>query len=144
MDIRKLSPDYSVAPQIDPAEAAAIAKAGFVAVICNRPDGEVPPELQAEAMRRAVEAAGLSFSNNPVIGGAMTQDNLVTQQAAMRAAEGPVLAYCASGNRSSIVWSFLQAGVIPTEEILSATRAAGYAHDGLREDLERVAAERRG
>ena len=40
MDIRKITDEFSVSPQIRVADVAAIAAAGFRAVICNRPDGE--------------------------------------------------------------------------------------------------------
>ena len=40
MDIRMPDRSLSVAPQIRPAEVAALAALGFRAVICNRPDGE--------------------------------------------------------------------------------------------------------
>ena len=74
MDIRPLTPDYAVSPQIAPEDLAAIKAAGFVMVINNRPDGEIPPQLRTELMRRAAEALGLDFVANPVIGGALTMD----------------------------------------------------------------------
>ena len=72
MDIRPLSPDYAVSPQIDPEDFAAIRAAGYTTVIDNRPDGEIPPHLHTDEMRRAAEALGLVFVANPVIGGALT------------------------------------------------------------------------
>ena len=70
MDIRQITPDYAVSPQIEPADIAAIKAAGFRTVICNRPDEEVTAELGAAAMRDAAEAAGLAFVDNPVNGAA--------------------------------------------------------------------------
>lgn len=43
MDIKQLSTNYAVSPQIDAADVVAIARAGFKTIICNRPDMEVPP-----------------------------------------------------------------------------------------------------
>ena len=40
MDIRKITDELSVAPQIGASDIAAIVAAGFRSVICNRPDGE--------------------------------------------------------------------------------------------------------
>lgn len=59
MDIRELEPGHAVSPQIEPSDLARVAEAGFVTVICNRPDAENPPERQSDAMRAAAEAAGL-------------------------------------------------------------------------------------
>ena len=139
MDIRPLSPAYAVSPQIDPADADEIAGAGFTTVICNRPDGEIPPQLHAEAMRAAIEAAGLTFVVNPVVPGGMGPDTLNAQAEAMTAATGPVLAYCASGNRSAIVWSLIKAPEIGVDGVLSATRAAGYDHSPFRPQFEAMA-----
>ena len=40
MEIKRIDRDISVSPQIAVADVAEIAKAGFRAIICNRPDGE--------------------------------------------------------------------------------------------------------
>jgi uncharacterized protein (TIGR01244 family) len=140
MDIRPLSPDYAVSPQIAPDDIAAIAAAGFTTVICNRPDGEVPFELQAHAVRAAAEAAGLGFVDNPVMPGALSDANLQDQAEAMRLSAGPVLAYCASGNRSSIVWSFVRVGALGVDAVIAATTGAGYQHEMLRPQLTAMAA----
>lgn len=136
MDIRHLSPDYAVSPQIEPGDVAAIKAAGFTTVICNRPDAEIPPEVQADAVRAAVEAAGLAFVLNPVIGGQLTDDNVAAQGTAIDAATGPVLAYCASGNRSSIVWALSQAGRQSADALINAGAAHGYKLEGLRPMIE--------
>ena len=41
-DIRPLNDRVAVAPQITPDDVAAIAAAGYVAIVNNRPDGEEP------------------------------------------------------------------------------------------------------
>ncbi|MGP9790756.1 TIGR01244 family sulfur transferase [Roseinatronobacter sp. NSM] len=139
MDIRHLTDTYAVSPQITPDDVATIAEAGFTTVICNRPDGEIPPEVQADALRRAVEAAGLQFVVNPVVGGAITMENVTAQGDALKASTGPVLAYCASGNRSSIVWALSQAGTRPTDELIAIPAKFGYALEPFRPTLEQLA-----
>ncbi len=139
MDIRALTPDYAVSPQIDPADLAAIKAAGYVTIIDNRPDGEIPPGLHAPAMRAAAEALGLTFVANPVIGGQLTMDNVTAQRAAIAASAGPVLAYCASGNRSSVVWALAHAGTRPTDELIGLPARFGYQLDHLRPQIEALA-----
>ena len=139
MDIRKLTPVYSVSPQIDPQDLPAIKAAGFTTVINNRPDGEIPPALQDAAMRQAALALGLEFVSNPVIGGALTMTNVTAQRAAMDAASGPVLAYCASGNRSSIVWALAEAKNRPADELVGLPAQHGYQLDHLRPQIEALA-----
>ncbi len=139
MDIRSLTDSYAVSPQIAPADLAAIKAAGFTTVIDNRPDGEIPTHLHAEIMRQAAEALGLTFVINPVIGGALTLDNVMAQKAALDSARGPVLAYCASGNRSSMVWALAQAGKRPTDELIALPSRFGYQLEGLRGQIDALA-----
>jgi uncharacterized protein (TIGR01244 family) len=134
MDIRRITPDYAVSPQIEPEDLPEIAAQGFRTVVCNRPDAENPMELSAEVMRIATEAAGLRFVENPVTHPTMTRERIAAQAAALQ--DGPVLAYCASGTRSSILWSLAQAGHMPAQEILSATARAGYDLSALRPRLD--------
>lgn len=139
MDIRPLTDGYAVSPQIAPEDAGAIRAAGFTTVICNRPDMEIPPDLQADTMRDAIEAEGLTFVVNPLVHGAFTMDHVNAQADAMAQASGPVLAYCASGNRSSIAWAFVMAGKIPTDEIIRAAGQYGYPLEQFRNQLDALA-----
>lgn len=139
MDIRPLTPDYAVSPQIEPGDLPAIKAAGYTTIIDNRPDGEIPDHLQTDPMREAAEALGLVFVPNPVIGGALTMANVTAQAEAMATATGPVLAYCASGNRSSVVWALANAGKRPVDELVGIPARFGYQLDHLRPQLEALA-----
>ena len=139
MDIRPLTPDYAVSPQIELSDLPAIKAAGYVMVIDNRPDGEIPPHLHTEEMRRAAEALGLVFVANPVIGGALTMENVTKQAEAMAAATGPVFAYCASGNRCSVVWAMTNAGKLPVDDLIATPARFGYNLAQWRPMLENLA-----
>lgn len=139
MDIRKITPDYAVSPQIAPQDLAAIKAAGFSTVINNRPDSEIGADLQDKPMRAAAEALGLTFVTNPVIGGALTMANVTAQRAAMDAATGPVFAYCASGNRCSIVWALAEAKNRPADELIGLPARFGYQLEHLRPQIEALA-----
>lgn len=139
MDIRPLTPDYAVSPQIEPGHLAAIKAAGYTTIIDNRPDGEIPPHLHTDAIRAAAQAAGLAFVANPVIGGALTMQNVEAQAAAIAESAGPVLAYCASGNRSSVVWALANAGQMPTDDLIALPARHGYALEGMRPQIEALA-----
>jgi uncharacterized protein (TIGR01244 family) len=142
MDIRYLSPDYAVSPQIEPRDVARLKEAGFTTVICNRPDEEIPEALHAEALRAAVEGAGMTFVVNPIAKGGMSEENIAAQTAAMAGAAGPVFAYCASGNRSSIVWALTQAGRQSADALIGAAAQHGYQLEPLRPMIEARAASK--
>ena len=139
MDIRELSPRYSVSPQISTQDIPAIADAGFRRIICNRPDAEVPPSHQAGVIGQAARDAGLDFEILELTHQTMTPENIARQGALIEEAGGPVLAYCASGTRCSVVWALGQAETRPADEILARTRAAGYDLEALRPQLESLA-----
>ncbi len=139
MDIRPLSDSYAVSPQINPSDVPAIAEAGYTTILCNRPDQENPPDLHMCEVKAAAEAAGLTFHDNPFDPTTFGPDCIARQKALLADADGPVFAYCASGNRCSIVWAFTQAGHLPTEDIIAAIKAAGYQADHLRGQLAKLA-----
>lgn len=143
MDIRPITDRYNVSPQIDPEDAAAIKEAGITTVICNRPDAEVPPSHQADAMRAAIEAQGLRFEVLPITHQTMTPDRVAQQAAIVEASDGPVLAYCASGTRCSVLWALSQAGQQPADSILQTVARAGYDLSALRPTLDAAAAAQR-
>lgn len=139
MDIRPITPDYAVSPQISPEDCAAIAAAGFKMIICNRPDAEIPPQVQADAVASEAAAYGLAFVVIPVTHQGLNMDIVAEQRGAMDTADGPVLAYCASGTRCSIVWSLTQATQMAPEDIIAATAAAGYDLQGMHGQLQMIA-----
>lgn len=132
LDLRRLTPEYAVAPQIDPADMAAIKAAGYEMVINNRPDGEIGSGLQSAVMAEAARAAGLAYVANPVTPGQFTVDLVARQRAALESAAGPVFTYCASGNRSTVLWELANAGRLPVDEMLAIAASHGYSHEQFR------------
>ncbi len=107
MEIRQITEDYFVAPQIAAQDIAAIKEAGFRSVISNRPDAEdgAVPHGEVEA---AVRAAGLEFRYIPVVSGALTQENVDAQARALDELPKPVLAYCRSGARCTNLYMLVR------------------------------------
>ena len=142
MQINYLSPDYSVASQIAVADVATIAEAGFKSVICNRPDQENPETHQIAAIKAEVIAAGLEFAENVFDPSTFGPDKIQRQSELLQELPSPVLAYCASGTRCSIVWAFAHASSMDIDSILTATTSAGYQLSHLRPQLEFTALNR--
>ena len=142
MQINYLSPDYSVAPQIAVPDVATIAEAGFKSVICNRPDQENPETHQIAAIKAEVIAAGLEFAENVFAPSTFGPDKIQRQSELLQELPSPVLAYCASGTRCSIVWAFAHASSMDIDSILTATTSAGYQLSHLRPQLEFTALNR--
>ncbi|MBM1218944.1 TIGR01244 family phosphatase [Ponticoccus sp. SC2-23] len=137
MDIKRITDDLSVSPQISAADMAALKAQGFGAIICNRPDGETPDQPDFAELAAAAKEAGLEARHIPVSGGIFSDEAVAAYAAALSELPGPILAYCRSGTRSATLWSLAQSGAMPLDDILSATSKAGYDMSGL---ADRIAA----
>jgi uncharacterized protein (TIGR01244 family) len=131
-DFRKVTDEFSVAPQIDLADLAAAKAQGFVLVINNRPDGEAPGQPTSEQMELEARKAGLAYAYIPVRG-MPTQEQIEKEQALIEEAGGPVLAYCRSGTRSIVTWSIGQAqtGLRAPDTLKALGAEAGYDLSGV-------------
>ena len=131
MDIKKLTPEISVAPQINPADMKAIKDQGFRAIICNRPDGEGADQPTFKEIEAAAGKHGLDAAYLPIVAGKVGDDDADCFADLMTELPGPVLAYCRTGTRSATLWSLTQAKTLSVAQILSATKAAGYDMAGV-------------
>jgi sulfide:quinone oxidoreductase len=137
MDIRKITDEVSVAPQIRVGDVPAIAAAGYRAVICNRPDGESADQPRSDDVAAAVTASGMEWRMLPV--SQISRADVDAFKALMAELPKPVLAFCRSGTRCTTLWSLSELDKRPVQDILARTRAAGYDMSAL---MQRVAGPR--
>ncbi|UZG42800.1 bifunctional protein tyrosine phosphatase family protein/NAD(P)/FAD-dependent oxidoreductase [Caldimonas thermodepolymerans] len=133
MDIRRLSPELSVSPQIRAEDVRAIAEAGYRTLICNRPDGEGNDQpLFREIAERAREQ-GLEAHYLPVESGKVTDEQAREFGALLARAPKPVLAWCRTGTRSTTLWALsqAQAGALSLPQIVEQASQAGYDLQGV-------------
>jgi uncharacterized protein (TIGR01244 family) len=125
--IRRLDDKTSVSGQIRPEEVAGLAERGVTMLVNNRPDGEEPGQPLAADIEAAAKAAGLSYRHVPIIRGIGPADVAAMRDALRAAGEGPMLAFCRSGNRSALAWALAmrEDGASP-EEIAQRVTAAGF------------------
>lgn len=136
MDLRKLSDDISVAPQIGIDELPLAAQQGFKTIICNRPDGEEYGQPVAEDMADAAGDAGMTFVHQPVVSSSLSLDDALQFKKLIEELPKPILAYCRSGTRCSTLWALAEAPAGNIDEILTACTQAGYNYEGMRSTLE--------
>lgn len=132
-----LTPEYVVSAQLSEIDFAELAERGFKSVINFRPDGEAASQISNGDAKLAAEAAGLAFAHIPVRKFDLFADETVAEaERTFAALPGPVLAYCASGQRAAVVWAAVAARTKPVNEVLEALKAAGLELEFLRDDLE--------
>jgi uncharacterized protein (TIGR01244 family) len=132
-----LSAHFAVAPQISQADVAAAAAVGVKLILCNRPDGEEFGQPSAAEVASWAAAHGLAFQHIPMDASGLSRELVSQTQAAIIAAEGPILAYCRSGTRSTYLWATASAanGEDP-DGLIAAAAVAGYDISGLRPTLQ--------
>ncbi|MFN4096280.1 MAG: TIGR01244 family sulfur transferase [Sphingomonas sp.] len=135
--MRTIDETISVAPQISPADVTDIARAGFKAIVNNRPDEEEPGQPSGDAIRAVAETLGLSYHAIPVTHAGFSMPQVEAMRAAIDGADGPVFAFCRSGTRSTNLWALAQASAGTDPETLVGKAAqAGYDISGLRPMLD--------
>lgn len=102
-------------------EAAAL---GIRLIVNNRPDGEEAGQPSSAEIEAAARAAGLEYRHIPVAGGFPPEQ---VEKVALALEQGPVLAFCRTGTRSTFLWALARArSGAPAEESVAAAAAAGY------------------
>ena len=131
MQIVNISGLYHVSPQISLTDVEFLSEKGFEKIICNRPDFEVPPNIQSYIIEKFATEIGLSFEYHPLTFDNMNAENIEKQMAFINGSERPVLAYCTSGTRCAAIWALGQIGKMSKDEILKTTLESGYNLEGL-------------
>ncbi|WP_396594497.1 TIGR01244 family sulfur transferase [Brevundimonas sp. R86498] len=136
MPFKALTPSLSVSPQLTEADVAQASQDGFRAIIDNRPDGEEPGQPSAAEMQAIAAMHGMGFAHVPTVGGKISDDDVAAMADALMRLDGPVLAYCRTGTRSTTLWALTQAGARPADALIATAAEAGYDLSGLRPRLE--------
>lgn len=101
--MRELEDGMFVAGQIAPEDVPGLAGRGIAMIVNNRPDGEAPDQPEAADIAAAAETAGIAYRSIPVA--QLTPEAIEAMRDALAEAEGPVLAFCRSGTRSTYLWA---------------------------------------
>jgi len=142
--IVQITPRFAVTGALAPADLAAAANMGFRAVLSNLPDGELPAAPRSAEERELAARAGLGFAHVPLRKGDMGLEAIAGEMlAALSVLEPPVLAHCASGQRSALAWAVAAARCHSVDRVLSALPSAGRFLAPLRAELEDLAAHGR-
>ena len=140
---RKIDDKTYASPQITLAEVAYAKALGIGLIINNRPEDESDDQVPGPDIEAAAREAGLAYVAIPVThaGFSMTQVEAM-QQALAQAGDAPVLAYCRSGTRSTLLWALAQAkaGVSP-DDIATKAAGAGYDISPIRATVDMLAAQ---
>lgn len=125
--IRQLDDKTLVSGQLAPEDLAALKEQGVTLLVNNRPDDEDAGQPGSAEMEAAARAAGLEYRHIPIRYGIGPSDVEAMRDAMHSAGDGKLLAFCRSGNRSTLAWAVARRedGADP-EELRSCAEAAGF------------------
>jgi uncharacterized protein (TIGR01244 family) len=124
---RRLTDQVFASPQINLAEVAEAAAQGIRLIINNRPEEESDDQVPGAEIEAAARSAGMDYIAIPVTHAGFSQWQMEAMARALTEASGPVLAYCRSGTRSTLLWALTEASRGRNPGVLAAqAAAAGY------------------
>ncbi|EGD57244.1 hypothetical protein Y88_3552 [Novosphingobium nitrogenifigens DSM 19370] len=141
---RKIDDSMFVSPQITLADVTAAKELGVGLIVNNRPEGESEDQTPGDAIAAAAQEAGIAYVAIPVSHAGFSLNQVVAlDEALAQAGDAPVLAYCRSGTRSTLLWALTKAraGVSP-DEIAAKAAGAGYDVSPLRAQIDMLAANK--
>ena len=140
-NFKALSKDVFASEQITLPDVTAAKAAGITTIVNNRPDGEEPGAPQSADVEAEATAAGLAYVAVPIGHSGFSEQQVDAMIDVLENAEGPVLAYCRSGTRSTLLWALAKAkmGDDP-DQITQAAMSAGYDVSPIRPMMDMLAA----
>lgn len=139
---RKLTDDVFASPQIGLDEVAQAKAQGIALIVNNRPEGESDDQVSGPDIEAAAKAAGIGYVAIPVTHAGFSEWQVEAMAEALRESPGPILAYCRSGTRSTLLWALAEAsrGANPAE-LSSQAAQAGYDLTPVRAMVDMLAAK---
>jgi uncharacterized protein (TIGR01244 family) len=143
-DFRRITDSFWAAPQIALDDVAEARARGFTLIVNNRPEGEADDQVPGDAMAAEAAAHGLGYRAIPVTHAGFSEQQVTAMATALDEASGPVLAYCRSGTRSTLLWALAQASRGADPDVLTGQAAgAGYDLAPIRPLLDSLSARAR-
>lgn len=141
---RRLSDRMLASPQITIDDIAAAQAEGVALIVNNRPEGEAGDQTPGAEIEAAARAAGLNYRAIPIGHSGFSRAQIEAMAEALERADGPVLGYCRSGTRSTLLWALAQASRGKDPETLSAAaERVGYDLTPVRPAMDMLAGQSR-
>jgi uncharacterized protein (TIGR01244 family) len=126
--IRQLDDKTMVSGQLTPDEVADLKAHGVTMLVNNRPDNEDAGQPMSADLEAAAQAAGMEYRHIPIRYGMGPSDVEAMRDALHATGDGKLLAFCRSGNRSTLAWAVARSedGAEP-DELHKCAEAAGFS-----------------
>ncbi len=138
---RKLTDTVFASPQIGVDDVEEAKRLGIALIVNNRPEGESDDQTSGADIETRAKALGINYIAIPVTHAGFSEGQVVAMAAALDDAKGPILAYCRSGTRSTLLWALAEASRGGNPQKISGQAAqAGYDISPVRPLVDMLAA----
>lgn len=137
MNLKPLTTDLSVTPQIQPAEIAELAARGFKSIIGNRPEGETTEQPAWSSLAAQAERHDLAARQIAVTVGQIGAADVERFAHVLRELPKPIAAFCRTGTRAAMLWALANPEGWTADERVQVAADQGFDLESLRGRLER-------
>ena len=142
--VRKLDDGYWTAGYITPQDVKLAAACGFKSIVNILPQDDTDQHMTHAEARQLVESAGLDYRYMPLYGHQVNNEYIATAYGSMIGElQEPVLTYCRSGTRVTLLWAMIKAGQVDIDDMLDRALDNGYDIEVIKEDLEMMSRKRK-
>jgi uncharacterized protein (TIGR01244 family) len=140
VSFKKLDETLSVCGQVSENEVIMAAGLKYKTLVNNRPDGEAVGQPSSDEVKNWALKHGLAYHYLPVHPNEMQFDTVAEFGEIYQFSENPILAFCTTGMRSSVLWSYMMAVISDgdIDEILAQPASCGFDLSTLRDPLVSV------
>lgn len=121
----ELPGDVFVTGQLLPAQLEALAEQGVMTFINNRPDMEAPLQPLSQDMETTAHNLSIDYFHIPMSGG-IEPGLIEASVTAYKNAPRPIVAFCGSGMRSTVLWAFSHLDSLGFEGVVDALEKSPY------------------
>lgn len=126
MQVKRLTPDLAVGPQLAADDVATLAALGFRAIIASRPDGEAADQPAFAELGEEATTHGLQTRHLPVVASRIGESDIAAFRAALRDLPKPMFAFCRTGTRAALLWALANGDTLTADERIRMAAAHGF------------------
>jgi len=128
--MKELPGDVFVTGQLLAAQMQALSEQGVMSFINNRPDMEAPIQPSGQELETTAQSLGVDYLHIPMSSG-LTPGIIEASVTAYKSMPRPIVAFCASGMRSAVLWAFAHVDQMGVDNVMDALSKVGF-------DLEQI------
>jgi len=132
--MKELPGDVFVTGQLLATQMSALIDQGVMTFINNRPDMEFSLQPTSKELEKIARDRGVDYHHIPMTGG-VTQGLIEASKTVFSDLPRPIVAFCASGMRSSVLWAFANVQVLGVDEVMNALTKTGFNLEQIRVPL---------